>query len=100
MTEHHQPNLLDARLRSVWRRDQVLNHTAGLLSFCRWALLLFLIGMAVDWLVDLPAAGRVGILVVLIVVALSKARQSGWRYLRRFDPSRTALRMPSGMEMR
>ena len=93
MTEHHQPNLLDARLRSVWRRDQVLNHTAGLLSFCRWALLLFLIGMAVDWLVDLPAAGRVGILVVLIVVALSKARQSGWRYLRRFDPSRTALRV-------
>ena len=93
MTEHHQPNLLDARLRSVWRRDQVLNRTAGLLAFCRWALLLFLIGMAVDWLVDLPAAGRVGILVILIVVALSKAWQSGWRHLRRFDPSRTALRV-------
>ena len=93
MTEHHQPNFLDARLRSVWRRDQVLNRAAGLLAFCRWALLLFLIGMAVDWLVDLPAAGRVGILVILIVVALSKAWQSGWRHLRRFDPSRTALRV-------
>ena len=71
MTELRQHKLLDARLREVWRRHQKLHRTAGLLTFCRWALLLFLAGVAVDWLFDLPAAGRVVILVTLIVVAVS-----------------------------
>jgi len=93
MTEPRQHKLLDARLRSVWRRDQVQHRTAGLLAFCSWALLLFLIGMAVDWSVVLPTAGRVAILAMLVAVALYRAWQSGWRHLRTFDPSRTALRM-------
>ena len=93
MTELRQHKLLHARLRSVWWRDQVLHRTAGLLAFCRWALLLFLIGMGVDWLVGLPAAGRVVIPVMLVAVALYKAWQSGWRKLRAFDPSRTALQV-------
>ncbi|NIP94118.1 MAG: hypothetical protein GWO24_11960, partial [Akkermansiaceae bacterium] len=91
MTEFRQSQSLDAHLRSVWRREQVLHRTGGLLAFCRWALLLFLIGMLVDWVVGLPPGGRVAILVTLVVVALLKAWQSGWRHLRKFDPARTAL---------
>ena len=93
MTEFRQHGFLDARLRSVWRRGQVLHRTAGLLAFCGWALLLFLIGMAVDWWVGLPPAGRVVILLTLVAVALYKAWQSGWRHLRAFDASRIALQV-------
>lgn len=91
MTEPHQTQTLDAHLRSVWQREQVLHRTAGLLAFARWALLFFLIGMTIDWLVDLPSGGRVAILVTLLAVALYNAWQSGWRHLRKFDPARTAL---------
>ncbi|MGB0325944.1 MAG: hypothetical protein ACPGJR_00290 [Akkermansiaceae bacterium] len=93
MTDLHQHKRLDAHLREVWRRGQKLHRTAGVLTFCHWALLLFLAGMAVDWLFDLPAGVRVAILVVLAVVALCKAWRSGWRHLRRYDATHTALRV-------
>lgn len=93
MSEFRQKKLLDARLRSVWRRDRTLHRTAGLLTFFRWALLLFLVGMAVDWLFGLPSAGRVVLLVALLSCALYKAWHSGWRHLRRFDASHAALRV-------
>ena len=53
---------------------------------------MFLIGMAADWLLGLPSAGRVVILVALLAVAFYKAWRCGWRHLHRFDASRTALR--------
>ena len=89
MTELGRQRLLDERLRSVWRRGQVLHRTAGLLAFCGWALLLFLIGMAIDWSVGLPNAGRVVVLVMLLAVALYKAWSSGWRHLHALDTSHT-----------
>lgn len=91
MSETGQRKILDARLREVWSRDQKVHRTTGLLTFFRWALLLFLVGLVVDWLFDLPAAGRVVILVTLIVVTIVKAWRAGWRSLRRYDPSHTAL---------
>ena len=101
MNEPSQNKILDARLREVWRRDQKLHRTTGFLTFCRWVLLLFLVGVAVDWLFDLPAAGRVVILVTLVVVAIFKAWQCGWQHLRRYDASHTALQVEKkhgGME--
>jgi hypothetical protein len=95
MTEPHQDKLLNTRLKAVWRRGQVLHRTAGLLAFFRWGLLLFLIGMAVDWLLGLPASGRVVILAALLAVAFYKAWCCGWRHLRRFNASRTALQVES-----
>ena len=89
MTEARQNKRLDAHLRQVWRRGQKLHRTAGALTFLRWALLLFLAGMAADWLFDIPAGGRVAILVALMVVALFKAWQSGWRHLRGYDAAHT-----------
>ena len=85
MTELRQDKLLDVRLKAVWRRDQVLHRTAGLLAFCRWGLLLFLVGMAADWLLGLPSAVRFVILAALLAVAFYKAWRCGWRHLRRFD---------------
>ncbi|MDB4393414.1 hypothetical protein N9Z74_00500, partial [bacterium] len=101
MSESSQSKILDARLREVWRRDQTLHRSTGFLTFCRWVLLLFLFGVAVDWLFDLPAAGRVVILVALLIVAICKGWQYGWRHLRKYDASHTALQVEKnhgGME--
>ena len=59
MTELRQHEILDGHLREVWRRDRTLHRTAGLLALFSWALMLFLIAFAVDWLLELPAAARV-----------------------------------------
>ena len=56
---------------------------AGLLAACRWGVLLFLVGLAVDWMADMPAAGRVAILITLLAVSLYKAWQCGWRRVAR-----------------
>lgn len=101
MSEPNQRKILDARLMEVWRRDQKLHRTTGLLTFFRWAMLLFLVGMAVDWLLDLPAAARVLALVLILVVAILKAWQHGWRNLRKYDATHTALQVETkhgGME--
>jgi hypothetical protein len=92
-TEPIQLQQLDIRIKSVWQRGQILHLAAGMLALFRWAVLLFLVGMAVDWMTDLPAAGRVAVLVTLLAVSLYKAWKCGWRNLRRFDATHTALQM-------
>ena len=91
MTDSTTNKVLAARLKAVWRREQVLHQTGGLLAFCRWGLVVFLIGMAADWLLDLPVAGRVLLLGALLGVALHRAWRAGWGQLRAFDASRAAL---------
>ena len=93
MTEPTTNNVLAARLKEVWRRQQVLHQTGGLLAFCRWGLVVFLIGMAADWLLGLPSAGRFLILGALLGVALHRAWRAGWGQLRSFDASRAALQV-------
>ena len=41
MTNSTTNKVLAARLKAVWRRQQVLHQTGGLLAFCRWGLGLF-----------------------------------------------------------
>ncbi len=84
---------LDSRIKSVWRRSQMLHLAAGILAFCRWAVLLFIVGVAVDWMMDMPAAGRVVVLLTLLTVSLSKAWQCGWRNHRAFNATHTALQL-------
>ncbi|MFZ9937332.1 MAG: hypothetical protein ACO3JG_09780 [Luteolibacter sp.] len=93
MTDSTTNKVLAARLKAVWRRQQLLHQSAGLLAFCRWGLVLFLIGMAADWLLGLPVAGRVILLGVLLGVALHRAWRAGWGQLRAFDASRAALQV-------
>jgi len=84
---------LDSRIRAVWRREQTLHLAAGILAFCRWAVLLFFAGVAVDWMMDIPAAGRVAFLITLLAVSFYKAWQCGWRNLRAFNATHTALQL-------
>ncbi len=84
---------LDARLRTVWMRGQVLHLVAGLLASFRWAVPLFLIGVWIDWMTYMPAPGRVVMLIALLAVSLHRGWRSGWRHLRPFNARRTALRL-------
>jgi len=58
MTDEHQKPFLESRLRAVSRRTQRKHFWAGVLAMSRWAIPLFLIGMVIDWLTDLPTAGQ------------------------------------------
>lgn len=89
--ENRQEESLLSRLTAVWRRRQTLHAAAGMLAFFRWAVPLFLAGMAIDWLTDLPAPGRVVILATLLGVSAYKAWRCGWRHTRAFDAAHTAL---------
>lgn len=86
---------LDARIRAVWTRGQVLHLIAGVLAFVRWAVPLFLLGVFIDWMTYMPAAGRVVILGALLSVSLYRAWRCGWRNVRPFDAVRTALQLES-----
>ncbi|MDP6083537.1 MAG: hypothetical protein QF663_08775, partial [Verrucomicrobiota bacterium] len=91
MTNENQESTLGSGLRAVWSRTQRRHLFAGLLALCRWGIPLFLAGMAIDWLAYLPTAGRVVILLVLVCVSLYQAWRHGWRHIRGFEPTRTAL---------
>ncbi|MEO1993750.1 MAG: hypothetical protein ABGZ17_00565, partial [Planctomycetaceae bacterium] len=88
-----QLQLLDSLIKSVWQRRQMLHLTKGMLAFCRWAFLLFLVGVAVDWMMDIPAAGRSVFLITMFVISCYRAWQCGWRYLRGFNVVYTALQL-------
>ena len=82
---------LDSRIKSTWRRNQVLQLVSGLLNFCRWAVPLFVLAVAIDWMTSLPSAARHAVLVGLLAVGIYKAWNFGWRNLRRFNATHTAL---------
>ena len=84
---------LDSRVKTVWRRSQKLHVTAGLLVFCRWGIMLFIAGMLIDWLIDLPAPLRVALLLLILAVALYKAWCAGWQNVRRFNAARAAVQI-------
>lgn len=86
-----QQSVLDLRVGAVWRRAQQLHLSTGLLALCGWAIPLFLAGMVVDWLMDLPALGRLAILAMLLGFSLYQAWRHGWSHIRPFDAAKTAL---------
>ncbi len=93
MTNIRRQENLYSRVRAVWRRGQLLHVTAGMLAICRWGLLLFVAGVALDWMMGLPAPGRVVILVTLLGVSAYKAWCCGWRHARAFNAAHTALQI-------
>lgn len=92
-TTSHQIDHLDSHIRAVWRRTQFLHLATGFLALCRWAISLFLLGMAVDWMTYMPTPGRAVIMGIVLAVPLYKAWQCGWRHLYSFDATHTALRI-------
>ena len=91
MTKDNQESALGSGLRAVWNRTQRRHFCAGLLALCCWGIPLFLAGMLIDWLAYLPTTGRTAVLLVLTCVSFYQAWRRGWRHLRGFDPTRTAL---------
>jgi len=83
--------ILDARLREVWQRRQHLHLSAGSLALVRWLVPLFLVGMALDLIINLPAMARWIILALILGVSIFLGWIYGWRNLRSFDQARTAL---------
>lgn len=81
---------LGSRVHTVWRRTQRNHLASGLLTFLRWGIPLFLVGMTLDWLVDLPPLARLVLLLVIIGLPLTRAWKSWWNQVKRFDASRTA----------
>ena len=88
-----QEQKLDARLKAVWRREQGVRLTEGALVFLRWAVLLFVAVVAIDWLIEVPVWGRVALLVVVVGIPFTQAWRVGWRLVRPFNPAHTALQV-------
>ncbi|QTN33647.1 hypothetical protein HZ994_15460 [Akkermansiaceae bacterium] len=91
MTQPTPNHALESCVQAVWRRTQRKHLVSGLLAACRWGVPLFFLGMLIDRYAYLPGAGRAVILLVLLATSLYKAWQNGWRKLRSFDPTRTAM---------
>ena len=91
MSKDKQESALEPGLRAVWNRTRQRHFFAGLLALCRWGIPLFLVGMLIDWLAYLPTPGRAVVLLVLVSVSFYQAWKHGWRHLRGFDATRTAL---------
>lgn len=101
MTATHRSSALDACLRTVWRRTWRRHAVAGLLALVAWAVPSFVAAVAIDWFADLPDWLRGCVAVAIVAVSLRAAWRQGWRHLRRFDPSRTAVEVEKhagGME--
>jgi hypothetical protein len=91
MSKGKQESALEPGLRAVWNRTQQRHFFAGLLALCRWGIPLFLLGVTIDWLTYLPSAGRAVVLLFLVSVSFHQSWKHGWRRLRGFDATRTAL---------
>lgn len=84
---------LDARIRSVWVREQKLHLISGLLAALRWLVPLFLGCMVIDWLTYMPAIGRVVMLLLIVGLSLQRAWAMGWKQVRPFNAIGTALKL-------
>ncbi|MGB0596182.1 MAG: hypothetical protein ACPGLY_05800 [Rubripirellula sp.] len=82
---------LNAQMHAVWQRTQILHLIAGMLAFFRWVIPLFLLAVVLDWLTYLPPLGRGIGLAFLLIISLYKAWQQGWKHLRKFNATHTAL---------
>ena len=91
MSKGKKRSALEPGLRAVWNRTQKRHFFAGLLALCRWGIPLFLLGVTIDWLTYLPSSGRAVVLLVLASVSFYQAWKHGWRHIREFDATRTAL---------
>jgi len=84
---------LNARVKSIWQRSQMLHFADGLLAFCHWGIVLFLVAMLLDWLIDLPSPFRIALLAIILGITLYQAWKNGWRNVRRFNAARAALQI-------
>ena len=85
------PARLHSRLRAVHVRGQLRGLLMGGMALLKWAVIVFVAAVSVDWLVHLPALVRVVVLGLLLGVSFRKAWRAGLRHLRSYSPVRSAL---------
>lgn len=98
MTVTGQQGNLNGRVRAVWRRGQLMCFAEGAIFFLRWGLMMSLAGILVDWLAGkwlagIPAPGRAVILAAVLGVSVYKAWRGGWKNIRAYNATRTALQI-------
>lgn len=86
-------SFVEHKLHRAWKKERHFQHTRGVCYVVLWAAALVLLDLFVDWLFLIPGYGRV-LLLAVNVVALAWVVWHHWlRYLRRYDPVRTALQV-------
>jgi len=82
-----------ARLRRAWKKEQHFHHTRGLCFLVVWLIALVVLDLVVDWLFLIPGYGRWVLLGINAAVVAWVVWHHWLRYLRRYDPVRTALKV-------
>jgi len=82
-----------ARLRRAWKKEQHFHHTRGLCFLVVWLIALVVLDLVVDWLFLIPGYGRLVLLGINAAVVAWVVWHHWLRYLRRYDPVRTALKV-------
>ncbi len=98
MREATKPAKLYARLQVVHGRSQLLNMLMGLMTLSSWLILLFLLALAVDWVIHLHAALRGIVLPALLAYPVYRAWAGGWRNLKAFSGAENALKVEKHYE--
>ena len=95
MTETQLPDerFVEHKLHKAWRKERRFHHTRGLCHFLLWLIALVLLDFAVDWLFLVPGYGRLALLAVNVGALGWVAYRHWFRYLRHYDPVRTALQV-------
>ncbi|MBM4042712.1 MAG: hypothetical protein FJ290_29850, partial [Planctomycetes bacterium] len=84
---------VEEKLHRAWRKERHFQHTRGLCYLILWALALILLDFAVDFLFRIPGYWR-WVLAAVNIGALGWVLYHHWfRYLRHYDPVRTALQV-------
>jgi len=85
--------LVYRKLRQTWRCERRHTHLQAVCRLAIWLLSLFLLTWLVDWMFELPPAGRITLLAVNLAALLWVIYRHWWSQLHRFDPARTALQV-------
>ena len=85
--------LVEEKLHRAWKKERHFQHTRGLCYLVLWALALILLDLGVDFLFRIPAFGRLALLAINIGALAWVIIHHWFRYLRRYDPVRTALQV-------
>jgi len=84
---------VERKLRSAFARQRALVHGRAAARLTTWVAALVLAAFAIDWLIVLPPAGRIALMVISGVLLLGVIWRHWLRHLRRFDPVRVALQV-------
>ncbi|HUT32413.1 MAG TPA: DUF4175 family protein [Planctomycetota bacterium] len=84
---------VEHKLHRAWKKERHFQHTRGLCYFVLWALAMVLLDLLVDFLFRVPGYWRMALLAVNGGALVWVLYHHWFRYLRHYDPVRTALQV-------